>query len=138
MVLHYGTFNGHRLTMEVVAANLELLSAEGTHRKLHAIGDAAITGLRDVFRRRRVKAIVQGFGPMFQIYFTERDAINSYRDYCAHVDALRYSQFVHRLLDHGIYMTPSNGLHWIISTAHSEGDIQKLLDATERVCGEMA
>ena len=25
MVLHYGTFNGHRLTMKVVAANLDLL-----------------------------------------------------------------------------------------------------------------
>ena len=73
MVLHYGTFNGHRLTMNVVAANLDLLSAEGAYRKLFAIGDAAIAGLREVFRRRNVKAIVQGFGPMFQIYFTERE-----------------------------------------------------------------
>jgi glutamate-1-semialdehyde 2,1-aminomutase len=138
MVLHYGTFNGHRLTMKVVAANLDLLSAHGIYPKLHAIGDAAITGLRDVFRRRRVKAIVQGFGPMFQIYFTERDAIRSYRDYCAHVDTGRYSRFVHRLLDHGIYMTPSNGLHWIISTAHTEADIHKLLEAADQACGEMA
>jgi glutamate-1-semialdehyde 2,1-aminomutase len=138
MVLHYGTFNGHRLTMKVVAANLDLLSAEGAYRKLHAIGDEAITGLRDVFRRRKMKAIVQGFGPMFQIYFTERDAIHSYRDYCAHVDSARYSQFVHRLLEHGIYMTPSNGLHWIISTAHTEADIEKLLEAADLACGEMA
>ena len=46
------------------------------------VGDAAIAGLREVFRRRGIKAIVQGFGPMFQIYFTERDAIYDYRDYC--------------------------------------------------------
>jgi glutamate-1-semialdehyde 2,1-aminomutase len=138
MVLHYGTFNGHRLTMQVVAANLDLLSAEGTYRKLHAMGDAAIAGLREVFRRRKIKAIVQGFGPMFQIYFTEQDAIHDYRDYCAHVDTARYSQFVHRLLDHGIYMTPSNGLHWIISTAHTEADIHKLLEAADQACGEMA
>src|SRR5579864_2510119 len=69
MVLHYGTFNGHRLTMNVVAANLDLLNSEGTYRKLFAIGDAAIAGLRDVFRRKNIPAIVQGFGPMFQIYF---------------------------------------------------------------------
>jgi len=137
MVLHYGTFNGHRLTMEVVAANLDLLSTDGTYQKLHAIGDAAIAGLRDVFRRRKIRAIVQGFGPMFQVYFTERDAIHDYRDYCTHVDTGRYSRFVHRLLDHGIYMTPSNGLHWIISTAHTEADIQKLLDAADRACREM-
>ena len=82
MVLHYGTFNGHRLTMKVVAANLDLLSADGAYQKLHAVGNAAIAGLREVFRRRKMKAIVQGFGPMFQIYFTERDAIHDYRDYC--------------------------------------------------------
>jgi glutamate-1-semialdehyde 2,1-aminomutase len=133
MVLHYGTFNGHRLTMKVVAANLDLLSADGAYRRLHAMGDAAIAGLREVFRRRNVKAIVQGFGPMFQIYFTDREAIHDYRDYCTYVDTQRYSRFVHRLLDNGIYMTPSNGLHWIISTAHRVEDIALLIEAVDRL-----
>ena len=138
MVLHYGTFNGHRLTMKVIAANLDLLSADGAYRKLHALGDAAIAGLRDVFRQYKIKAVVQGFGPMFQIYFTERDVVHDYRDYCTHVDKERYSRFVHRLLNHGIYMTPSNGLHWIISTAHTEADIEELLEAADYACREMA
>src|SRR6202166_1838407 len=34
MVLHYGTFNGHRLTMKVITENLDLLSAENSYRKL--------------------------------------------------------------------------------------------------------
>jgi len=138
MVLHYGTFNGHRLTMKVVGANLDLLSADGTYRKLHAIGDLAISGLRDLFRRRKVKAIVQGFGPMFQIYFTERDAIHDYRDYCTYVDTQQYSLFVQALLDRKIYMTPSNGLHWIISTAHTETDVEALLRAAGEACAELS
>jgi glutamate-1-semialdehyde 2,1-aminomutase len=138
MVLHYGTFNGHRLTMKVVAANLDLLSAEGTYRKLHAVGNAAIAGLRKIFRRHGVKAIVQGFGPMFQIYFTERDAIHDYREYCEYVDTKLYSRFVNGLLERGIYMTPSNGLHWIISTAHTEADVEVLLEAADEVCSEIA
>jgi glutamate-1-semialdehyde 2,1-aminomutase len=138
MVLHYGTFNGHRLTMKVVAANLDLLSADGAHKKLHAVGDAAIAGLRDVFQRHSIKAIVQGFGPMFQIYFTERSAIYDYRDYCAYADTQRYSRFVHQLLERGIYMTPSNGLHWIISTAHTEAEVASLIDAADRVCADLA
>ena len=109
MVLHYGTFNGHRLTMKVVAANLDLLSVDGAYQKLHAVGNVAISGLREVFRRRKLNAIVQGFGPMFQIYFTDRNAIHDYRDYCTYVDTHLYSRFVHRLLERGIYMTPSNG-----------------------------
>ena len=134
MVLHYGTFNGHRLTMQVIAANLDLLSSEGTYNNLHVLGNTTIVGLREVFHRRRVKAVVQGFGPMFQIYFTARNAIHDYRDYCKYVDTKLYSQFVHRLLDRGIYMTPSNGLHWIMSTAHTDTDVQKLLEAADQAC----
>jgi glutamate-1-semialdehyde 2,1-aminomutase len=138
MVLHYGTFNGHRLTMNVVAANLDLLSADGVYSKLFAIGDAAIAGLRDVFRRRNVQAIVQGLGPMFQIYFTGRDAIHDYRDFCQYVDTAKFSRFIHRLHDHGVYMTPSNGLHWIISTAHTEKDVDALVAAADHACAELS
>jgi len=134
MVLHYGTFNGHRLTMKVVAANLDLLSTGGVYKKLHAIGDAAIAGLREIFKRRATPAVVQGFGPMFQIYFTDKPAIHDYRDYCAFADTAKYSRFVHALLDRGIYMTPSNGLHWIISTAHTESDVKALLEAADDAC----
>jgi glutamate-1-semialdehyde 2,1-aminomutase len=140
MVLHYGTFNGHRLTMSVVAKNLDLLSENdgGVYKQIYAIGDAAIAGLRDIFRRRKIDAIVQGFGPMFQIYFTGRDAIHDYRDYCQLVDTAKYSRFIHGLLDRGIYMTPSNGLHWIISSAHTMQDVDTLLASADEVCSDIA
>jgi glutamate-1-semialdehyde 2,1-aminomutase len=140
MVLHYGTFNGHRLTMRVIAANLDLLTANdgAVYKQIYAVGNAAIAGLREAFRRRRIDAIVQGFGPMFQIYFTGHDAIHDYRDYCQYVDTAKYSRFVHGLLDRGIYMTPSNGLHWIISTAHTMQDVEALLAAADEVCAELA
>jgi glutamate-1-semialdehyde 2,1-aminomutase len=140
MVLHYGTFNGHRLTMNVVATNLDLLSADdnAAFRRIRAIGDAAISGLRHVFTRRGIQAVVQGFGPMFQVYFTGRDAIHDYREYCAFADKDKYSRFVHLLLERGIYMTPSNGLHWIISTAHGDRDVEALLAAADSACSELA
>ena len=146
MVLHYGTFNGHRLTMRVIAANLDLLAAneDAVYKQIYEIGDAAIAGVRNIFRLRRINAIVQGFGPMFQIYFAGRDGIdgtvaeiNDYRDFCQYVDTAKYSRFVHGLLDRGIYMTPSNGLHWIVSTAHTMQDVKTLLAAVDEVCAEM-
>ena len=140
MVLHYGTFNGHRLTMRVIAANLDLLAANDSaiYQQIYAVGDSAIAGLREVFRQRNIDAIVQGFGPMFQIYFTGHDAIQDYRDYCRYVDTAKYSRFIHALLDRGIYMTPSNGLHWIISTAHTRHDVEALIAAADEVCAELA
>src|SRR6266436_10158570 len=140
MVLHYGTFNGHRLTMRVIAANLDLLLTNNgaAYKQIYAVGDAVIAGLRDIFRRRKISAIVQGFGPMFQIYFTDREAIHDYRDYCQYADTQKYSRFIHGLLDRGIYMTPSNGLHWIISTAHTAQDVETLVGAADEVCAELA
>jgi glutamate-1-semialdehyde aminotransferase len=35
-------------------------------------------------------------------------------------------------------MTPSNGLHWIISTAHTENDIATLIAAANRACAELS
>ena len=140
MVLHYGTFNGHRLTMKVIAANLDLLMASGgaVYKKMYQTGNAAIEGLQEIFRRREIDAIVQGFGPMFQIYFTQREAIRDYRDYCEYVDTAKYSRFVHGLLDRGIYMTPSNGLHWIISSVHGAPDVETLLAAADDACASLA
>ena len=140
MVLHYGTFNGHRLTMRVVAVNLGLLAADNgaAYKQLYTVGDAAIQGLRDIFQRRRTAAIVQGFGPMFQIYFTDCNAIHDYRDYCRYADTAKYARFIQGLLDRGIYMTPSNGLHWIISTAHTMDDVRNLLSAADEACAELS
>jgi glutamate-1-semialdehyde 2,1-aminomutase len=75
---------------------------------------------------------------MFQIYFTERDAIHDYRDYCQYADTKKYSRFVHGLLERGIYMTPSNGLHWIISTAHTEKDVDTLVAAADEACADLS
>jgi hypothetical protein len=34
-------------------------------------------------------------------------------------------------------MTPSNGLHWIISAAHTPQDVEALLAVTDEVCAGM-
>jgi len=94
--------------------------------------------LRQIFHKRKIAAIVQGFGPMFQIYFTDRDAIHDYRDYCQYANTQKYSRFIHALLDRGIYMTPSNGLHWIISTANTMHDVETLLATADEACAEIA
>jgi glutamate-1-semialdehyde 2,1-aminomutase len=124
--------------MKVVAANLDLLSANDAYKRLYAVGDAVITALREIFRRRKIDAIVQGFGPMFQIYFTQKNEIHDYRDYCQYADTKKYSRFVHAMLDRGIYMTPSNGLHWIISTAHTNQDVETLARAADQAAAGLA
>ena len=140
MVLHYGTFNGHRLTMRVIAANLDLLMANGggVYSQLYAVGDAAIAGLRDIFHAKkhcRASCRVSVRCSRSTLLIERRNRrLSRLLPICRHG---RYSRFVHGLLDCGIYMTPSNGLHWIISTAHTKEDVELLLSAADEVCAEL-
>jgi glutamate-1-semialdehyde 2,1-aminomutase len=138
-VLHYGTFNATRLAMEVVHTNLDVLTRNGNAgiRHLHDIGNRIIGGLRDTVEHRKVAAVVQGFGPMFQIYFTRKESIRDYRDYCSAVDREKYSRFAHELIKRGVYVTVSNGLHSISCLAHTEADVDRVLQAANDAMGTM-
>lgn len=133
-VLHYGTQNASRLGMFAAAANLrELRKDDGaafTH--LWRIGGALCTGLRDLFAAKGVGAIVQNVGPMLQIMFTERERIDDFRDFCAHVDRTAYQRFAWKLFEHGIYMSPSAALHSVACVAHTDDDVELTLEAVER------
>jgi glutamate-1-semialdehyde 2,1-aminomutase len=138
-VLHYGTFNATRLAMEIVDTNIDVLTRDGNAgiKHLHTIGDKIIAGLKDIFEHRKVPAIVQGFGPMFQLYFTQKDSIEDFRDYCSEIDTDKYSRFAHELLKRGVYSTVSNGLHSIACTAHTEEDVAKVLTAADDAISSM-
>ena len=138
-VLHYGTFNATRLAMEIVDTNIDVLTRDGNAgiKHLHYIGDKIIAGLKDIFEHRKVPAIVQGFGPMFQLYFTQKDSIVDYRDYCSEVDTDKYSRFAHEFLKRGVYSTVSNGLHSAACIAHTEKDVASVLNAADEAISSM-
>jgi len=84
MVLHYGTFNGHRLTMRVIAANLDMLAAnEGAvYKQIHEIGDAALPVCVMFFAEERLTPSFKASARCFRLLHW-RDAIRDYRDYCS-------------------------------------------------------
>jgi glutamate-1-semialdehyde 2,1-aminomutase len=124
-VLHYGTQNANPALLAVVRESLDLLDA-AAYARLERLADRLVAGLRESLAG---EAIVQSVGPMFQIYFTSADAITSYRDFGAHVDRERFSRFVHALFDRGVYLSPSPALHSVLSTAHTDEDIDRVIAA---------
>ena len=138
-VLHYGTHNASRIGMHVARANLRVLTRDNNaaFRQIWRTADHLATGLLEVFRKKGIPLIIQRVGPMLQLMFTDNAAIRDYRDFCQHVDRAAYRQFVHKLFPFGVYTTPSAALHWIVSLAHTENDVEatvaaarKALDAT--------
>jgi glutamate-1-semialdehyde 2,1-aminomutase len=128
-VLHYGTQNANPALLAVVRASLDLLDGAAFAR-LETLAERLVAGLRGALRGR---AIVQSVGPMFQVYFTEVDAIRSYRDFGAHVDRDRFTRFVHALFDAGVYTSPSPALHSVLCTAHTDDDVDRVIAAAASV-----
>ena len=130
-VLHYGTHNGSRIGMHAARANLRVLTRNNNASFQHTwrIAERLCAGYRELFNRNGIAAVLQNVGPMFQIMFTDRDAIRDYRDYCQYVDRAAFQKFVLSLFPFGVYASPSAALHSIVTLAHSEEDVDYTLEA---------
>jgi glutamate-1-semialdehyde 2,1-aminomutase len=139
-VLHYGTHNGARLALHVTKTMLEIMLADngGNFRKLAQTGTSLAERIRAVARgHNRHKLIVQNVNSMFQIFFTDKEQIADCREFSAHVDRGKFQRFVVRLMEKGIYLSPSPTLHSLSSIVHTETDIEATVKAVAEVLDEM-
>jgi len=81
-VLRAGTLNANRVVMAAAYATLSCLEEDNgkIYEHIYRLGERLMTGMKDIISRLGVRAIVQGLGSMFQIYFTKLEKIENYRD----------------------------------------------------------
>lgn len=139
-VLHFGTHNAGRLSLTVSKTMLTTMTANDNAGFRHnmAVGEKMTQAISEVLRgQNKHRAICQGVTSMFQIFFTEREEISDYRDFCAHVDRTKYRDFALKLMEKGIYMTPGSTLHSLPSILHDEDDIALTAQKISEVLEEM-
>lgn len=139
-VLHYGTHNAGRLALHVTKVMLETMLADNQagYARIKHLGLMMNERIQQIAESsNRHKMVVQGVNSMFQIFFTEADAITDYRDFCTHVDRVKFRDFALRLMDKGVYMNPSATLHSLSSVAHTEADVWTTAKAMAEVLEEM-
>ena len=141
-VYQAGTLSGNPLAMAAgIAALEELSNAErgarnaetggGAYEKLEQIGAQLEAGMRDAARSAGVPVQFNRCGSMFCGYFTSEpvwnlsDAMKSDRE--------RFKRFFHGMLDAGVYLAPSQFEAGFLSTAHSETEIDKTINAAAKV-----
>lgn len=129
---HAGTFNSNPVVMAAAAATLrELTRADGAaYRHLFAIGQRLMEGIRAAARDTGVALLVDGPGPVFNIYLTDQPAVTNYRDFAA-CDRAGMAAMQTALMDRGVNMV-GRGL-WFISTAHTEADVDQTIAAVADV-----
>ena len=95
----------------------------------------AMTGLRKAALKNNVKILIQGLGSVFYLSFTNTDSIKNYRDHANNVDFEKYKEFSKLMLINGVRLS-QNG-RWHMSSAHSDEDIKKTIDAAEKSFSEL-
>ena len=127
--MHGGTFNSNVPAVVASLAALEILQRAETYPYLDRLGKTLMAGLDGLLSEADVPHVVQGFPAAFYVDFND-SAPRSLRDIVSH-DHRAYHAFVRDLKTRGV-LTHPRGV-WYLSTAHTEDDIERTLEAC-RAC----
>jgi glutamate-1-semialdehyde 2,1-aminomutase len=143
-VLHYGTQNAPNLALAVAAESLDMLTEDGgaAAARMTQLGERLAAGLAEAFAAASIPALVQGVGPMLQVLplrpgHDDAGPIRDMRDFCMHADPGVYRRFVHELFGLGVYASPALLLHMIVSTAHTDDQIDAAVAAAHTAAGRL-
>ena len=99
------------------------------HEHVFSLGERTRAGLREVYARLGVPVVVSGFGSVFVTYFLEGE-VRSYDDLLEN-DVELFTGYRRELMKHGIFELPLNLKRSHFSYAHTDDDVDRLLEATE-------
>jgi glutamate-1-semialdehyde 2,1-aminomutase len=127
--LFAGTFNGHPPTTAAAVATIDKLRSEPVHEHVFRLGERTRSGLRELYGRLGIPVVVAGFGSVFVTYFLD-GPVESYDDLLAN-DIDLFVGYRRELMNHGIFELPLNLKRSHFSYAHTDADVDRLLEATE-------
>ena len=136
-VVHGGSFNSNVMSVSATHATLKhLLDDKNFYKDLNKNGEKLIEGLKEAALKNNVPILIQGLGSVFYLSFTNSDSIKNYREHANNVDFEKYKEFSKLMLINGVRLS-QNG-RWHMSSAHSDEDIKKTINAAEKSFSELS
>lgn len=130
-----GTYNGHPTAVAATAAAVPLLSGGEAQNELSTLNKELRAGFAELSARHGIPAVVPGEGGHFQPYFLDHEPV-SYRD-ALQSDASRYETWRAAMETARILVPQRPLLHCAFSTAHSQADVDRVLEATDKAFSAM-
>jgi len=139
-VYQAGTLSGNPLAMTAGLATLHTLLQPGVFEALAQTTATLALGVERAALSAGVALQSAHLGSMFGFYFLKESgvAITNYRSAKQYADTDRYARFFHAMLDHGVYLAPSQFEAGFVSAAHTEPDIAATIRAVEEAFSAMA
>lgn len=131
-VYQAGTLSGNPVAMAAGLTTLNMISQPGFYETLSKQTEKLVKGLEERAAKANIPLTTNQAGAMFGFFFTEDKNIRTFEQVSA-CDAERFKKFYHGMLEEGIYLAPSSYETGFVSSTHSDEDIEKTLDAAEKV-----
>ena len=136
LVYQAGTLSGNPLALSAGLATLKLLQETGFYERLAARAGNFFRELHAIARRAGGPVVLNCIASLGCMFFTDDPVIDD--SSAARADTKQYAAYFAGMLDHGIYLAPSQFEAMFISSAHSDEDLSRTLDAHRCVLKDLA
>ena len=123
-VYQAGTLSGNPLATAAALVVLRRLRDADVYAQLESTAAALAEGLRNTLDG----VTVQQVGPMLTVFFRDGEVRNFAE--AKECDTAAYAAFFRRLLEHGVYVPPSQFEAMFVATVHGDEEIAQTVEAT--------
>ncbi|MBN3895036.1 MAG: glutamate-1-semialdehyde 2,1-aminomutase [Nostoc sp.] len=134
-VYQAGTLSGNPLAMTAGIKTLELLQKPGTYEYLDRITKKLADGLLQIAQENGHAVCGGQISAMFGLFFTS-GPVHNYED-AKKSDTAKFGRFHRGMLEHGVYLAPSQFEAGFTSFAHTEEDIEQTLAVARNVISSL-
>ena len=126
-VYQAGTLSGNPVAMAAGLAQLRELLDGNAYDRLEQLGARLEEGIREAIRKHGRNYTFHRAGSMFCLFFTEQEVYDL--DSAQKASKELFKPFFWNMLEQGVYFAPSPYETGFISTAHTEEDIDRTVEA---------
>ena len=128
-VYQAGTLSGNPIAMASGIQTIQLLQQPGFYSNLESKSNRFIAGLKEIIKGKDI--VLNPVGSMFTLFFSDHE-IRNFEDVKSS-DTARFARFFRTMLNEHVYISPSAYESNFISEAHTEQQLEEILQIIKKV-----
>ena len=126
-----GTLSGNPVCVAAGIATLDRLKKKNPYEQLDTHTNNLCNGITERLSKKGIDHQINRVGSMFTLFFNDSKVFNY--DTAAKSDTDQYSRYFRHMLEHGIYLPPSQFEANFLSTVHTESLLDKTMKAVKKL-----